>query len=109
MTLSILGGAVMQSVTYAKCHKKTFMLIVIMLNVAYSECHIKALSAECLYAECHYAEWRYAECRYVGCRGARKECNYYEILLFQPLSAVKVSDSCKRSSLLKLCIKMHNA
>ncbi len=34
-----------------------------MLTVTYSECHIKACSAECRYAECRYAERRYAECR----------------------------------------------
>jgi hypothetical protein len=38
------------------------MLNVIMLNVTYAECHIKAP-----YAECHYAERRYAECR--GAKG----------------------------------------
>jgi len=63
-----------------------FILNVIMLNVAYSECH----SAECHSAECHSAEclidvhsgWllslnsesrqakrRYAECRYAKRRG----------------------------------------
>ncbi len=34
-----------------------------MLTVTYTECHILAPNAECLYAECRYAKRRYAECR----------------------------------------------
>jgi hypothetical protein len=34
-----------------------------MLGVAYVECHMKAMNADCTYAECGCAECSYGECR----------------------------------------------
>jgi hypothetical protein len=42
----------------------------------YAECHIRALDADCHYAECHYAECHYGDCRQAECHCA--ECHYAE-------------------------------
>jgi hypothetical protein len=56
----------MLSVIYAECHKKPFILSVVMLNNVHY--------VECRYAKCHYAESCYAECRYANCHC--NECQY---------------------------------
>jgi len=57
----------MLSVIYAECHKKPFILSVVVLNNVH---YVEYRYAKCHYVECRYAKCHCTECQYADCRDA---------------------------------------